>query len=52
MLNRYRDTPLHLAALEQRQEVVLALIDEFGCDINVAGDLGKSLLHAWEVTSV
>ena len=38
-------TPLHVAALSGREEVVLALITELSCDINVKGYLGQSLLH-------
>ena len=35
------NTPLHMAALD----VALFLINEVGCDINVKGYLGRSLLH-------
>ncbi len=38
-------TPLHVAALNGEKEVVLALINEFGCDISVKDQLGRSLLH-------
>ena len=39
------DTPLNVAAVAGRAEVVQALITEFGCDPNVKGHLGRSLLH-------
>ena len=39
------DTPFHQAALSGTAEVLEYLIDRFGCDPNVKGDLGKSLLH-------
>ena len=39
------DTPLHLAALKNRENVVLCLISEFGCDPNLKGALGRSALH-------
>ena len=39
------DTPLHVAALCGKDEVVLTLINEFGCDTKVRGALGRSLLH-------
>ncbi len=38
-------TPLHAAAGTGREEVVLALIIEFGCNISVKVCLGRSLLH-------
>ncbi len=41
----HNDTPLHVAALNGKEEVVLTLIKEFGCDINIKGQLGRSLLH-------
>ena len=41
----YNDTPFHDAALSGSAEVIEYLIDKFGCDPNVKGDLGKSLLH-------
>ena len=40
------DTPLHVAALYGQLEVVIALIHEFNCDINVKGQMGRSLLHS------
>ena len=40
------DTPLHVAAWYCQLEVVIALIHEFNCDINVKGHLGRSLLHS------
>ena len=39
------DTPLHLAAHCGKHEVVLALIEEFGCDIKSKGYRGRSALH-------
>ena len=39
-------TPLIAAALEGRKEVVSFLLNnDFGCDVNVKGDLGQSFLH-------
>ena len=40
------NTPLHVAAMSGSKDVVLSLVNEFGCDINVKGHLGRSLLHA------
>ena len=40
------DTPLHVAARYGQLEVVIALVHEFNCDINVKGQLGRSLLHS------
>ena len=40
------DTPVHVAALCGKEEVALALINEFQCDISVKGHLGRSLLHS------
>ena len=40
------NTPLHVAALLGREDAVKLLINEFGCDINVIGSLGRSLLHS------
>ena len=40
------DTPLHIAVMNGREYLVLALINEFGCDVNVTGHLGRSLLHS------
>ena len=40
------NTPLHVAAMSGREDVVLPLINEFGCDVNVTGHLGRSLLHS------
>ena len=39
------NTPLHVAAFCGKEEVVLALINEFGCDTKVKGKFGRSLLH-------
>ncbi len=44
--NGNNDTPLHMAALNGRREVALALINDFDCDSNVRGSLGRSLLHS------
>ena len=38
------NTPLHVAAYSGKADVALCLIDEFGCDPNVTGCIGKSLL--------
>lgn len=35
-----------MAALNGNDEVALALVSEFGCDIEVKGNLGRSLLHS------
>ena len=40
------DTPLHVAARYGQLQLVTALIHEFNCDINVKGQLGRSLLHS------
>ena len=40
------DTPLHVAAQYSQYQVTMALIDTFNCDINVKGQLGRSLLHS------
>ena len=40
------NTPLHVAALNGKTEVVLALVDEFNCDPLSKGYLGRSLLHS------
>ena len=40
------DTPLHVAARYGQFHVTMALIYEFNCDINVKGQLGRSLLHS------
>ena len=39
------DMPLHIAAMNGKEDVVFALIDKFGCDPTVKGDIGRSLLH-------
>ena len=39
------NTPLHVAVMSNRENVLLALIDELGCDVNVKGQLGRSPLH-------
>ena len=44
------NTPLHVAAMSGREDVVLSLINEFGCDVNVTGHLGRSLLHSASVS--
>ena len=44
--NGEHSTPLHLAAMRGRENVVMCLINEFGCDVNVTGHLGRSLLHS------
>ena len=40
------DTPLHVAARYGQLQVTIALINELNCDINVKGQLGRSLLHS------
>ena len=40
------DTPLHVAAQYSQYQVTMALINTFNCDINVKGQLGRSLLHS------
>ena len=40
------DTPLHVAAQYDQLQVVITLVHEFNCDINVKGHLGRSLLHS------
>ena len=40
------DTPLHLAASYGQLQVTIDLINEFNCDINVKGYMGRSLLHS------
>ena len=39
------NTPLHVAAIAGSKDVVKFLI-EIGCDVNVTGHLGRSLLHS------
>ena len=40
------NAPFHVAAMSGREDVVLCLINEFDCDVNVTGHLGRSLLHS------
>ena len=40
------NTPLHIAAMSGSEDVVSAFINEFSCDVNVTGYLGRSLLHS------
>ena len=40
------NTPLHVAAMCGREDVVLCLVNEFCCDVTVTGHLGRSLLHS------
>ena len=40
------NTPLHVAALNGREDVVPSLINEFSCNVHVTGHLGRSLLHS------
>ena len=40
------DTPLHVAAYYGKQGMALALIQEFGCDVNTKGSGGMSALHS------
>ena len=39
------NTPLNVAAINGKTGVALCLINEFGCDPNVKGQFGRSLLH-------
>ena len=43
--NNDNDTPLHEAAYNGQQEVALALIQDFGCDVNIKSFDGRSALH-------
>ena len=38
--------PLHVAAMSGKEDAVLSLTNEFGCDVNATGLLGRSLLHS------
>ena len=40
------NTPLHVAAISGKRETVLALVNEFGCNISIKGYKGRSLLHS------
>ena len=40
------NTPFHVAAMGHSKDVILSLINEFDCDVNVTGHLGRSLLHS------
>ena len=40
------DTPLHVALLHSREGAALALISKFGCNKDVKGQGGRSLLHS------
>ena len=40
-----KNLPIHVAAWNGKEEVVLTLIKEFGCDPTVKGQYGTSLLH-------
>ena len=39
------NTPLHIAVSRGEEKIVSCLINEFGCDPNVKGELGRSALH-------
>ena len=39
------NTPLHVAVINGRSKVMLTLIEEFGCNPNMKGNLGRSILH-------
>ena len=44
--DKSNDTPLHVAAARYgKEDVALALINEFGCDTNVRGHRGQTILH-------
>ena len=43
--NNQSNMPVHIAVKYDREEVILALITEFGCDTNIAGSNGWTLLH-------
>ena len=41
------NTPLHVAAANGKEDVALALINEFGCDTNIRGsEYGRTVLHS------
>ena len=42
----HNNTPLHVAAFWGQDEVALCLLDEFGCDPNIEGQYGRTLLHS------
>ena len=50
--NDQNNTPLHIAASNGKEEVALALINEFGCDTSIKGFNGWSLLHILHVKVV
>ena len=43
--NSDNNSPLHVAAQHQQHKVLMVLITEFNCDVNVKGHMGRSLLH-------
>ena len=40
------NTPLHVAAANGKEDVALALINEFGCDTNIRGSDNETVLHS------
>ena len=44
IVDKYNNTPLHVAAFNGK-DVALALINEFGCDTNIRGCDGRTVLH-------
>jgi ankyrin repeat protein len=43
--DKWKDTPLLLAAREGKEDVALTLITEYNCDTNIRNDGGKTALH-------
>ena len=41
----HNDTPLHLAAQAGKEDIAIALINEFSCSTSVKGWFGRTLLH-------
>ena len=44
--DNFNDTPLHVAALSGKQEVLLALLEQFECNVQSKGFQGRSVLHS------
>ena len=45
ILDDQNDTPLNVTAFTGKTDIALSLINEFGCDPNVRGQFGRSVLH-------
>ena len=43
--DEHNNTPLNVAAASSKADVALCLIRDFGCDPNVRGQFGRSVLH-------